>query len=561
MEKRLDIKLEEILKNIQTPGKYIGTEWNSYRQKENSRRFLLCFPDDYGIGMSCLGFHTVGNIINSHDRFSCERCFAPVPDMEEMMRKHEVELFSLETKTPAEKFDIIGFSFQYELSYTNFINMLDLAGLKPFRAERAMEDPPVIGGGPSCMNPEALADFVDMLVIGEAETVLPELLDVYLESSDKKDFLAQAAQMEGIYVPGVNNKVKRVYFEDFDDRYFPVSPPVAVVDIPHNRINVEINRGCKNRCRFCQAAVIYGPYRQKSTDQVIDLACKSVASTGHDEISLTSLSATDHPELLDIMDRLHDELKGQGVSVVLSSMRPGLFVAGLWKRLVRLRRGGLTFAPETPSEKLKRVIGKKVKNEDIIQAAKIASENGWKKVKLYFMVGLPGEKEEDIYEIISFIKEVRQKSGLDINVTVSPLIPQPHTPFQWVENIPPETLSQRVALIKKKAPVQVRGFNSKQYIIENILTRADSSLSGVIYSAWKNGSRFDQWKEYFDFEIWEKAFKDNNTSWEEYYYKKYEDMKELPWDHIDAGAEKADIKRSYDTAMKYLEDEYCFCKN
>lgn len=549
MDKKV-IDWEKMLLEVQTPGKYLGTEWNSYTQKKGTKKFLLCFPDDYTIGMSSLGYHTVGNIIDKHSSFSCERCFAPAPDMEERMRKNSIGLFSLETKTAAKSFDIIGFSFHYELSYTNFLNMLDLAGLELLRKERKANDPLIIGGGPACVNPQILSEFLDLIVVGEAEPVLPELLEIFHSNPDKGKFLKIVAEMDGVYVPGRSGRVKLTVYSEFDNKFFPTGQPVAIVNIPHNRLNIEINRGCKNNCRFCQATVIYSPYRQKSPCQIMEAAKKSVASTGYDEIALTSLSPTDHPEVLRIMDDLHYAFRDLGVSVVMSSMRPRRFRGRLPDRLMRLKKGGLTFAPETPVQRLKKVINKDIRNEDIIEAANIAAMRGWDRIKLYFMVGIPGETMEDIQEIVELIKAVRKSSGLRVNATVSPLVPQPHTPFQWLEPHDPDSLAEKVRFIRKKASAGVKRFNSGQYIIESIMVRGDVMLSGVVRSAWKNGARFDQWDEYFKFDIWEKAFNENGLNWKDYYYRDFENMNELPWDVVDTGIEKDFLWRSYEKAME-----------
>ncbi len=541
---------EDVLKQFQKPGKYLGTEWNSYPGKKGAKKFLLCFPDDYVIGMSSLGYHTVGNIINNHSSFACERCFAPWLDMEKWMRQNNISLFSLETRSPAKEFDIIGFSFHYELSYTNFLNMLDLAGIELFRRNRKVSAPLIIGGGPACSNPAILSEFLDLIYIGEAEAMLPELLKTFEENQDKEKFLNIAVDMKGVYIPGKSKSTEIAIYSEFNNKFFPVNPPVAVVDIPHNRLNIEINRGCKNNCRFCQATVIYNPYREKSTEQIMEIAKNSVASTGHDEIALTSLSATDHPELLDILDELHYAFRDLGVSIVMSSMRPASFPGELSDRLTRLKKGGLTFAPETPSEKLKRVINKNVKNSDIIEAAKIAASKGWNKIKLYFLVGLPGETMEDIQEIVEFIREVRKLSGVKVNVTVSPLVPQAHTPFQWLKANDPDILKEKIKFIKKKAAVDIKGINYGQHILESIMVRADSTLSVVVHSAWKNGARFDQWGEHFNFNIWEKAFKDNGMDWKDYYYRDFEKMEELPWDMVETGLSKVTLRKSYEKAME-----------
>ncbi len=554
IECKKNINWEEDLIKFQKPGKYIGTEWNSYKTKKNSKKILLCFPDDYVIGMSSLGYHTVGNIIDKHSGFSCERCFAPGLDMENWMRKNGVELFSLENKSPAKEFNIIGFSLHYELSYTNFINMLDLAGLEVNRNDRKENDPIILGGGPLCVNPVILSEFLDLVVIGEAEAVLPELLRIYENNPAKKEFLSEASTIKGVYVPEKKKKSEIAVYDEFGNEYYPTAPPVAMVDIPHNRLNIEINRGCRGSCRYCQAQVIYGPYREKSKSQVMEIAGKSIFSTGYDEMVLTSLSGTDHSELVDIVDEINTSYRDLGVSVVMSSMRVKGFLKGVSDKLVKLKKGGLTFAPETASERLKRIINKDIKNSDIIEAACVASRKNWKKIKLYFMVGLPGETMEDIKDIVELIKKVKSESSLEINVTVSPLVPQAHTPFQWLNTEDPETLRQKVEYIRKKSPANVKRFNYKQYIIESIMARADSTLSAVIVSAWKKGARFDQWSEYFNFEIWEDAFKVNGYDWRQYYYRDFQNMLELPWDNIGVGISKNSIRKSYETAMKLARE-------
>jgi radical SAM superfamily enzyme YgiQ (UPF0313 family) len=540
---------ENILLRFQTPGKYLGTEHNAYPPRENTKKFLLCFPDDYTIGMSSLGFHTVGNIVNSHPSFSCERCFSPWPDMEKWMRQNKVGLFSLETKSAAKTFDILGFSFQYELCYTNFLNMLDLAGIEQFREKREREAPLIIGGGPACVNPEILSEFVDLLVIGEAETVLWELLDIYSACPAKDEFLQRASRVQGVFVPGITDKVRIAMFKEFDSRFYPVRFPVPLIDIPHNRINIEINRGCRKRCAFCQASAIYSPYREKPRAEILDLASRSVASTGYDEISLTSLSATDHPELLDIIDDLHYAFRDLGVSVVMSSMRPRSFLNGLADRMARLRKGGLTFAPETPCARLKKTIKKNVENEDIIQSAKLAARRGWKRIKLYFMVGLPSETIEDVREIPRFIRAVKSESGLEVNATVSPLVPQPHTAFERHSSEDPEVLDEKLDIVRRMAPSNMKKPDLDQHIIESVLARGDRSLSQVIYDAWRNGAKFDQWTEHFDFESWEKAFVQNGAVWRDYYYRDFGTMQELPWSGIKSNER--------DCADKILETVSC----
>ncbi|MFC2091820.1 radical SAM protein [Elusimicrobiota bacterium] len=549
------IDWSKVLLEFQKPGRYLGTEWNAYKCKNDTSKVLLCYPDDYSIGMSSLGFHMVCNIVNNSEGFSCERCFAPDPVMEEWMRKDEIKLFSLESKTPAAEFDIIGFSFQYELSYTNFINMLDLSGIEVQRKDRSIDAPLIIGGGPCCSNPGIIMDFLDIICIGEAEIILPVLLKLYREIPEREIFLKKAALLKGVFVPQENNAVEIAAAGELNNEYYPVDFPVSLVDIPHNRINIEINRGCKGSCRFCKAAVLYGPYRQRSRNDIIELAVKSVALTGHSEIALTSLSATDHSSLEHIMDDLHFSLRDLGVSVLMSSMKPSSFVEGLSDRMTRLKKGGITLAPECASERLKNILNKNVNNDEVVQAAMIAAKKGWKRIKLYFMIGIPGETMDDIYGIIDLIKEIKRKSQLDISATVNPLVPQPHTPFQWLVSQDPRELQYKYDVIKKNSPANVKKFNCNKYIIENILSRSGKDQSGVLYSAWKNGAKYDQWEEYFDFDRWIDALGENGYNWQDLYYRVFNIDDVLPWDFVETCIKKDYMKKSYTMVLENLFSE------
>jgi len=540
-----EVNWEKELIAFQKPGRYLGTEHNGYISKSRKYKFLLCFPDDYTIGMSSLGYHTVGNIVHNFSPFDCERCFAPAPDMEKWMRDNGIELFSLETKSRAGEFDILGFSIHYQLSYTNLINMIDLAGMEVFREKRGENDPVLIGGGPCCSNPDILGEFLDLIIVGEAEEDLLKVLNEYPASRSREEFLRKASCFESVYVPGIKENAKIAVYRNLDNKYYPCCPPVPLVEVPHNRLNIEINRGCRNSCRFCQASAVYFPYREKSVKDIVSIAGESILNTGYDEISLTSLSATDHPKLIDIMDELYYSFRDLGVSVVMSSMRPSNFQGKLSDRMARLRKGGLTFAPETPSEKLKKVINKHIKNEEIIDAARKAAQMGWKKIKLYFMIGLPEETREDVEEIPSFIEKVRKESGLQISATVSPMIPQPHTPFEWINNVDTDVLSERAAFVKRNSRAKVNVFEVKRHILESIFVRADRTLAKVVFSAWKKGARFDQWGEYFNFTIWEEAFKENGFEWKDFYYRDFENQKEFVWRSVET-----QIKKDYLTSFR-----------
>ncbi|MGM0441134.1 MAG: radical SAM protein [Elusimicrobiota bacterium] len=546
---------ENILKDIESPGKYLGIEYNRYKPGEGKYKFLLCFPDDYTIGMCSLGYHTIGKIVRENKNFSCERAFTPGVDMEKYLREKNKKLFSLESKSPAGEFDILGFSFQYELAYTNYINMMELAGLEPLRKQRTQDSPVIMGGGPTCVNPAILSEFMDVVVVGEAEPVLPDILDSYNRNSKEK-FLKTVSKLPGVFVPGINSTVKRVFYKEFKNDYYPQDQPVPTIRVPHGRISMEINRGCKGSCRFCQATNIYGPYREKSVSDIVSLCSKTVSQTGYDEITLTSLSGTDHEDLELIMDELHFSFKDLGVSTVMSSMKPHILVdnPGFVSKLQRRKQGGLTFAPEAASEKLKRVINKRIDNEKIVEAVVLASRSGWKNIKLYFILGLPGEKKEDLKQVINLVKKIKNKSGLNINITLAPLTPQSHTPFQWVENRSPEELKRKIKFVKSKIPAKVNTVNFQQYIIENILARGGKNLAQTVVNAHKYGARLDQWGEHFDFEAWQKAFRDENKSWEDYYYRDYSLDTDLPWDCVDIGVKKSYFKRAYKRALKVIKE-------
>ncbi len=550
-----DFISEKKLTEIKKPGKYLGTDHNSYQVVKNKYSFLLCFPDDYTIGMCSLGYHTVGRIVRKNKNFYCERCFAPGPDMENYLRENNCKIFSLETKTPADEFDILGFSFQYELAYTNYVNMMDMCGLSPLRKERKETDPVIMGGGPTCVNPAILSEFMDALVIGESEKVLPEILNRYGHHS-KKEFLKKISGITGVFVPGITGEVKRAVYKEFGDEYYPVNQPVPLIRVPHGRISMEINRGCKGKCRFCQATNIYGPYREKKVEDIVSLCSKTVSATGYDEITLTSLSGTDHQNLELLMDELYFAFKDLGVSTVMSSMKPQIFINNpkFVNKLQRQKHGGLTFAPEAASVKLKKVINKNIPNDKIVEAAVLASQNGWKNIKLYFMLGLPGEGKEDLRQVVELVKKIKGESGLNINITLAPLTPQSHTPFQWVKNRPLKELKEKRSFIKNRVPAKVNTVDFKQYIIENILARGEKKLAQTVVKAHKYGARLDQWGEHFKFKAWEKAFKEENSTWKYYYYREFKIDSKLPWDFVDTGIKKEELKKAYGKSLEVIRE-------
>lgn len=565
-------KLDRILLKVQKPSRYIGGELNSIEKDlENVKmRFAFCFPDTYDIGMSHLGMKILYSLINEVPEYWCERVFMPLPDMEEQMRKNGILLYGLESLEPIKDCDIIGFTLQYELSFSNILAMLDLAGLPVYAKDREALTPIVCAGGPCCCNAEPIADFVDLCILGEGEEVNIELMRLLerckAENCTKHEFLVRAAQIEGIYVPslydvqynedctiksitpleGAPEKVRKRIISDFDKVYYPETFVVPFSEIVHDRAVVEVLRGCIRGCRFCQAGYFYRPFREKSVDTIYKETVSVCETTGYDEVSLTSLSTSDHSEIEHMLARLADYSDDARVNLSLPSMRIDRFSEELLGRIKSVRKSGLTFAPEAGTQRLRDVINKNITEENIMNGCRIAFEGGYTAVKLYFMLGLPTETMEDIEGIAELCQRIidlyyslpsRPKGkGIKISVSLSTFIPKPFTPFQFepqpTEDVIKERQKHLMEVVNTKK-VQVSRSHFDVTHLEAALARGDRRLSAVIYAAWRKGCKLDGWTEYYQYDKWIEAFRECGIDPSFYVNRRREYDEILPWDHMD----------------------------
>lgn len=558
------------LLQVQKPARYMNGEWNSlHKRKEKKFSFVFAFPDAYEIAQSGLGFKILYHIINANKNFSCERVFAPLPDMEKFLRENNIPLFSLESKIPLSQFDIIGFTLQYEMTYSNILNILDLGGIPLRSSDRDESYPIIIGGGPGAFNPEPVADFFDLFVVGDGEEIINEIFDIYSQwksggSKKKEEFLIQCVKIQGIYIPSFydvnynnyNNDsyidylapnrtyvppvVKKSIVRNLDDVDFPTNPVIPFIQTIHDRIMLEIFRGCTRGCRFCKAGYIYRPIRERSIDKLLDMARSSVDSTGYDEISLLSLSCSDYSRIEMLIESLCEEFSGRGINISLPSLRMDNFSLKLADIVRTQRKAGLTFAPEAGSQRLRNVINKNITESQILDTLKKTREMGWQRVKLYFMIGLPTETDEDLNEIIHLIHKIRKTTGLNLTVSVSHFVPQPSTPFQWQPMESIDSLKRKIFYLKdrlRNRRIQFNYHDTRTSFLEAVFARGDRLLSSVIEQAFYKGARFDGWSEYFNYSIWENSFKEKNVNPEKYTGRIKED-KILPWSHISTGVTK-----------------------
>lgn len=566
-------KIEKHLLSVQKPSRYIGGEVGSVI-KDKSKvdvRFAFCFPDTYDIGMSHLGMKILYSLTNMRENYWCERVFAPSEDFETIMRENGIPLYALESLDPIRDFDFIGFTMQYELSYTNVLNMLDLAGIPVFAKDRTEElTQIVVAGGPCVCNPEPLADFFDLFILGEGEEVNLELMDLYLEmkkqGASRLDFLHKAAQIEGIYVPrfykfsykddgtilkveatdGAPAVVRKRIIRDLDKVFYPDNFVVPFTEIVQDRVSVEVLRGCIRGCRFCQAGFIYRPFREKNVDTVVKEAKCLCENTGYDEVSLASLSTSDHSDIDPMLTELINYTAQEKINLSLPSLRMDNFSESLLEKIKRVRKSGLTFAAEGGTQRLRDVINKNITEEEIMNTCRIAFEGGYATVKLYFMMGLPTETDEDIVGIAELAQRVvdlfysienRPKGkGVQVSVSCATFVPKPFTPFEFEPQDTREMIEHKqkllVSAIKSKK-IRVSWHDSNVSILEAVLAKGDRRLCDVIYTAWKKGCKFDSWSEHYKFDKWMEAFEECGIDPAFYANRRFDYDEILPWDHLD----------------------------
>ncbi|MBQ2466761.1 MAG: TIGR03960 family B12-binding radical SAM protein [Lachnospiraceae bacterium] len=594
---------DDILMRVDKAARYIGNEFNSVKKdlSQIDIRFAMCFPDVYEIGMSHLGIQILYEMFNRRSDTYCERVYSPWPDLHAIMKEEKIPLFSLETQSPIRDFDFLGITLQYEMCYTNILQVLDLSGIALFQKDRAEEDPIVIGGGPCVYNPEPIADFFDLFYIGEGETVYNQLLDLYKSmkadgSYSRAEFLHEASKIPGIYVPSlydvtynedgtiasftpvyedVPKKVKRQVVMDLDDSPYPMKPVVPYVRATQDRVVLEIQRGCIRGCRFCQAGMIYRPNREKSLEVLRDYAIQMLENTGYDEISLSSLSSSDYTQIEDLVNFLIEECNKRKINISLPSLRIDSFSLDVMSKVQDINKSSLTFAPEAGSQRMRNTINKGLTEEDIMNGAELAFQGGWNKVKFYFMLGLPGEEEEDMRAIPELSNRVaalyydtvpkeKRHGKCQITMSTSFFVPKPWTPFQWARMYEPNEYLRRAKIVNDTMKEQLN-HKSLSYqwhqadvtVLEGIFARGDRKLSKAIAYAYEQGCFFDAWGEYFDYQKWLDAFAACGIDPDFYTMREREITEILPWDFIDTGIRREFLEHEWEQAKAKVVTPNC----
>ena len=588
---------DDILYKVEKPSRYTGGELNEIIKNpaEADIRFAFCFPDVYEVGMSHLGSRILYHTLNAREDTYCERAFAPWPDMEVQLRKNHIPLFTLETKDSLSEFDILGFTLQYEMSFTNILNMINMAGITIRASERGEDEPIVMAGGPCAYNPEPLYDIVDFFEIGEGEEMMNDVLDVYKKykgKGKKKEFLREISKIQGIYVPSlydviynedntikefkpkyddVPSTIKKRIINNYTKVDFPTNIIVPYSEIVHDRIVLELFRGCTNGCRFCQAGMLYRPVREKTKEDLVNLARDLVKNTGYEEISLSSLSTCDYSDIKGLVTDLMEEHEEKRVGVALPSIRVDAFSVDLLKDIQKVRKSGLTFAPEAGSQRMRDIINKGLTEDKILEAARSAFEAGWKTLKLYFMVGLPYEELEDCIgigelaeKIVDEYKAVPKKKGdyksLRLTVSTSILIPKPFTPFQWTPMARLEDVNEKINAVKgaiKSKCIVYNYHEQKTSIMESVFARGDRRLCDVLIKAYEKGAKFDGWGQYFNYRLWMEAMEQCNLDVDFYAYRERTYDEVLPWDFIDIGVNRKYLEIESEKAKKAELTQNC----